>query len=281
MASISYDDDSFDDSVILEYITPAAKKVRTTANHFQTPDLLQSGGEAEAEVLAAETPNSSQLPTPLDEISDSDVQRRAYLLTYVYVNVEKFPTRESFSSSVLRAFHGGKSKNDSLVTEWCCSEEPHEVSGRFHYHMAVHLSKPRRWIEIKQRLHQETGAVVNFSAEGLGYAWAVRYAVKCDDSPMFSNNHKDYSKINGTQSISAFTSHSRKSAQKRKSRDEAASSSFDSQPGDSQPGDVQPPRTKSGGKGLGSKRVQVFPAMGRLLFFLQLIHLLVFWIVFL
>ena len=249
------DDSILGTSQVIEDVTAS----RIDDGFLQSPGSLSTPGEPhEADC------GSSSVPVPLDAIIHADVQRRAYLITYAHANLQKFPTRDSFSAEVLRAFHGGKSANNFLVTEWCCTLEPHRVvEGTFHYHMAVHLAKPKRWINVKQRIADRCGVVVNFSSEGLGYAWAARYAVKSDSHPIFSPLHKDYSKIGGNkQSIAAFSSHSKKAQRKRNETGCGAkrnASSLDT----SCTSDSATPKTRAGGKGLGSKRVQVFPSMGR------------------
>lgn len=183
--------------------------------------------------------HSQPPPTPLPMV-DKEIQRRAFLVTYSDANMKRYPTRDSFAQVVLTAFN----KNEALVHEWCCSEEPHETPGQYHYHMAVNLLKPKRWYSVKVDIQKCAGIVVNFANEGLGYAWAVRYAAKVDTTPLYSVGHRDYDEINSdSSSVSAFRSSSENQACRRKSK-----------------ADHRKAVTK---KGLGSKRVPVFPSVGR------------------
>lgn len=53
---------------------------------------------------------------------EESCQRRVFLVTYSQADRVKFPTTESFSNSLLKAFGGG----GELIKEWVCCEEPHE-----------------------------------------------------------------------------------------------------------------------------------------------------------
>ena len=265
MAHLFDEGEDDDPDAVLKYLTGARDGKRRwnwSAVEGEGADIMENGFplspgslSTPVEPLEPDEGSDNSVPVPLDGIIHADVQRRAYLVTYAHANLVKFPTRDSFSVAVLHAFHAGKSANNHLITEWCCTLEPHKVlDGTFHYHMAVHLSNPKRWLNVKQRIADRCGIVLNFSSEGLGYAWAVRYAVKMDSNPIFSPNHRDYSRIGGKQSIAAFTSHSKKSATKRSSSISLNTSCASGS---------ATPKTRAGGKGLGSKRVQVFPSMGR------------------
>ena len=61
--------------------------------------------------------------------------RKTYLITYSQANYRKFPTRETFARAVLESFSGSESK--AKIKHWVCSNEPHDKTSGFHYHMAV------------------------------------------------------------------------------------------------------------------------------------------------
>lgn len=102
--------------------------------------------------------------------------RRTYLLTYSQADLERFPTRETFSRCVLEAFDEGKSSKK--ITEWACSMENHADNVSKHYHMAVKLSGTRRWNPIKSFLYKQHKISVHFSAKPVGYVAAYRYVCK-------------------------------------------------------------------------------------------------------
>ena len=259
--SSPFDDD--DDDAVLKYLTKERKGMRLSLKRRASEEANrgeEDGRSEERYGLASfssyeQVVEGPKVPLALDPIIHKSTQRRAYLVTYAHANMNKFATREQFANCVLKAFHNGESENNGLVKEWVCSLEPHTMEGRFHYHMAVNLTKSSRWIQVKDRISAATGAVVNFSQEGLGYAWACRYVVKTDRAPLFSDPHGDYSLINSQVSVKGFTSHSKKSAQQRQQHLEAAVE----QPGQDEAGKSSATTNKS----LGSKRVQVFPSMGR------------------
>lgn len=85
--------------------------------------------------------------------------RSIYLITYSRADLTRYPTRKDFASSVQEAFR--ETNNCSELIQWVCSMENHQESG-FHYHMAVKLSKPRRWLRVKRYLECHKGIKSTF-----------------------------------------------------------------------------------------------------------------------
>lgn len=107
---------------------------------------------------------------------EESCQRRVFLVTYSQADRVKFPTTESFSNSLSKAFGGG-----GLIKEWACCEEPHE-NGGFHFHMAIILNKSRRWGPVKKSFSSENGVSLHFQEDNCGYVAAYRYV--CKDKPI-------------------------------------------------------------------------------------------------
>ena len=72
--------------------------------------------------------------------------RRSYLITYSQADLNKFPTRQSFAAAVCEVFTSERSK--FRPQHWACCLENHGDDG-FHYHMALKLTGPKKWLECK------------------------------------------------------------------------------------------------------------------------------------
>lgn len=133
-------------------------------------------------------------------------QRMIYLITYSRANIEMFPTRQSFAEAVLQAWdlHGVE------LIHWVVSLEPHalcdeedEEMNRWHYHMAIKLSKKSRWLRVRKCLDETFGAKVNFSDRHTTYYSAYTYATKEDSEALHSPNHPELSNPPRTESAIA------------------------------------------------------------------------------
>ena len=60
----------------------------------------------------------------------------------------------------------------------CCLEK--HSDGSHHYHVALKLSDPKKWLEAKRALEAQHGINVNIS-DHYGYYTAFQYINKCDD----------------------------------------------------------------------------------------------------
>ena len=74
--------------------------------------------------------------------------RFVYLITCSQVQLEIAPTRQAFSDIVVEAFEN--SDPGAKPVHWVCSQEEHQ-NGGIHYHMAVKLSRRRRWKKVRWR----------------------------------------------------------------------------------------------------------------------------------
>ena len=81
-----------------------------------------------------------------DEI-DCSKPRRSYLITYSQAELSRFPTRESFAAAVCDVFTSERSK--FRPQHWACCLENHADNG-VHYHMALKLTGPKKWLECKR-----------------------------------------------------------------------------------------------------------------------------------
>ena len=88
--------------------------------------------------------------------------------------MKKFQTRESFAAAVSEVFTSERSR--FRPQHWACYLEQHSDDG-FHYHMALKLTGPKKWLESKRALQRKHGIVVNFSDHD-GYYTAYRYISK-------------------------------------------------------------------------------------------------------
>ncbi len=129
---------------------------------------------------------------PIPIAADSGDPRHSYLITYSRIDVDKFPSRESFAKACVTAFGGAK-----RVSYYACCLERH-ADGAPHYHVCIKLAKAQRWSVPKQKL-QQMGATVNFSegpvnADGK-YAWIYRYVSKSDKTVFHCQGHPSLHRI--------------------------------------------------------------------------------------
>ncbi|KAL9978525.1 hypothetical protein ACROYT_G016051 [Oculina patagonica] len=126
---------------------------------------------------------------------ETDDQRIVYLITYSRMDATKFPTRKSFSEAVLEAWQN----RGIRVLQWVVSLEAHadsdsqsnDINNRYHYHMALKLSKRARWFQVRQFLDEKYGIKVNFSDKHNTYYSAYRYVTKHDTEALHSQRHPD------------------------------------------------------------------------------------------
>jgi len=112
--------------------------------------------------------------------------RRVYLVTYSRADLGKFPERSDFGAAVADAFNTGASKVKVFFYATC--REKHE-DGAEHYHCAVKLTGPKRWLGAKNHLVNTYGATVHFSDDHDSYYSAYRYICKTDTEVYHSEGH--------------------------------------------------------------------------------------------
>jgi hypothetical protein len=126
-----------------------------------------------------------------DEINSAK-PRRSYLITYSQADFQKFPTRESFAAAVTAVFTSEQSR--FKPEHWACCLEQHSDGGGYHYHLALKLTGPKKWLQSKRALQRKYGIVVNFSDHD-GYYTAYRYISKFDENVYHSPNHPNLDEI--------------------------------------------------------------------------------------
>ena len=114
---------------------------------------------------------------------DPGQSRRVYLFTYSKANVEKLPSRQSFSSAVTTAF----GETGAEVNHWACCQGYHKNKDS-HYHMTVNMTKLRHWKSVKEQLKSKHNIYVPFYDKSLGYVAAYSYICKCDKEVLHSEN---------------------------------------------------------------------------------------------
>ena len=146
--------------------------------------------------------------------------RRTYLVTYSQANRELFPSRESFGHAVAEAFDSGSGK--VTVEYWACALENHKNGGE-HFHAAVKLSGPKRWLGVKNALNTSYKVVVNFSESHDNYYSAYKYICKTDTEVFHSAEHPNLKEI-GSPRTKMSTKAYRKSKQRNAEQQEEHSS---------------------------------------------------------
>ena len=94
------------------------------------------------------------------------------------------------------------------VLHWVVSLESHadtdnsvsnEINNSYHYHMAVKLSKCKRWLQVRKFLDERYRIKVHFSDIHNTYYTAYRYVTKEDSKALHSSNHPDLQEVPRTE----------------------------------------------------------------------------------
>ena len=87
--------------------------------------------------------------------------RSVYLVTYSQADMAKFPTRKNFANEVVKYFQSTKVK----VLHWlCCNSCIREHGGNMqHFHLALKISKNKRWLPVKRKMQNNHSVVIHFS----------------------------------------------------------------------------------------------------------------------
>ena len=126
------------------------------------------------------------------ELTNTRNGRRTYLVTYSQVDLNKFPTRQSFGEMLEEQFNAGSGK--AKVSHWACCLEEHQDK-RLHYHVSLKLTAPNKWLKIKNSIIKEHNVSVHFSDNHDNYIAAYRYVCKTDDQVFHSVSHPDLNEI--------------------------------------------------------------------------------------
>lgn len=145
--------------------------------------------------------------------------KRTYLLTYSQADLTKVPTTESFVEIVLEAFAQGKST--AKLMKWAACREAHADGGK-HYHLIMHLSKPRKWSPMFYYIQEKWGFNVNFSYTTQGYLRGYRYVIKENpsaESVTHSPEHPDLTSVRSPKSTKGFVTSSQNAKRRRVSKE--------------------------------------------------------------
>jgi len=147
----------------------------------------------------------------MEEI-DSSQARRVYLITYSQADLNKFPTRESFGRVVAGAFTNNSFK--VRPTHWACCLEQHQDGQSVHYHVALALSGPKRWLDAKRRIQAQHGVVVHFAENDGEYHSAYKYVCKSDNAVFHSEGHPNLAEVGSPPTKKAMRGYHKRRASK-------------------------------------------------------------------
>ena len=103
-------------------------------------------------------------------MDNSLLPRRTYLITYSQADLLKFPSREEFGKYIKTHFNKGSGK--VKVQHWVCSIKKHQNGGN-HYHVALNLTGPKRWIVVNF-LDQQHTVLIDTSARKIHQSTTVK-----------------------------------------------------------------------------------------------------------
>ena len=118
----------------------------------------------------------------------SPSHRSVYLITVTQCDSSEL-SRVQFAELIVEAWH---TCSRSKIIQWVVSLEAHENSGN-HFHMAIKLSSPARWLKVRNFVDDKYGIKLNFSNSHTNYYTAYEYVVKEDPNFVQSANHPDFS----------------------------------------------------------------------------------------
>ena len=118
----------------------------------------------------------------------SPSHRSVYLITFSQCDSSEL-SRVQFAELIVEASH---TCSRSKIIQWVVSLEAHENSGN-HFHMAIKLSSPARWLKVRNFVDDKYGIKLNFSNSHTNYYTAYEYVVKEDPNFVQSANHPDFS----------------------------------------------------------------------------------------
>ena len=156
-----------------------------------------------------------------EEITNTRVGRRQYMVIYSQADKETFPTRQSFGTMLRAAFNKGTSKVN--VQYWACCEEKHSDGG-IHYHCCLKLTVIKKWLGVKQDIQKQQGVVVNFSDKHNNYISAYRYVTKEDENVYHSPGHPDLSSASSPRTKACQMAYRQKQKSRREQPETSGSS---------------------------------------------------------
>lgn len=158
-----------------------------TSEDIFGPPMDNTSNQALPTVMTAEqgeTLESTPINFEYQHLLDHKV-RSVYLITYSQADTTRF-NRQTFAEAVVSLFNNGKAK----VVKWVCGMENHCDGGK-HFHLAVKLTKLKRWKSIKNEMMDLHGVVLHFSDIHSDYSDAWHYVTKEDKMVIQSPNHPE------------------------------------------------------------------------------------------
>lgn len=139
-------------------------------------------------------------------------QRRVFLITYSKADMSTFPTRESFSEQIVKAF------GERFIVEWACCIEDHPTTGGKHFHMAISFNRSLRFAPVKKYFLKTFKVSIHFKIKSLGYVAAYRYISKNKPSNevLHSEGHSPMTRIRTPKTSKAMRKFSQNSASSSK-----------------------------------------------------------------
>ena len=116
--------------------------------------------------------------------SGSKPGKLTYLVTYSQADLLKCNSREQFAHLICAEFN----RKDEVVTQWACCVENHTKKG-VHYHLALKLSKKRRFELVCNSIYEKQGISVHFQQWATFYYDAFTYVTKHDQYYVTSHGH--------------------------------------------------------------------------------------------
>ena len=143
--------------------------------------------------------------------------RHVYFITLSRADTGVIPTQNEFAKGILDVL--SELKLMEILQRWVACKEQH-ADGSWHYHMAIHLSKQRKWVQIKDLYRSKTGFELHFSAKSYGYAKAYNYVTKSGASSLISHspNHEHMALIRKPQTEKCMAANVQRGQEKEKKK---------------------------------------------------------------
>lgn len=197
--------------------TPSTTSIMETPPRQGVPLQLQTPSPSSR----SSTPiNHSYVETPkqFQQTTSGDETRSVYLITYSQADPLKAGDRQQFAEKIVTEFN----RKDDVCEKWVSAVEIHRTTG-IHYHMAIKLSKCRRWKEVKKNISEKYNIELHFSQIHSSYYDAYTYATKEDTNFATSFGHVNLENPPRPPRTSNASRAIRNAAQRRReSRDLAA-----------------------------------------------------------
>jgi len=159
-------------------------------------------------------------------MTNTQVGKRQYMVTYSQADAKKFPTRSSFGQALRQEFNSGSGK--VKVLHWACAKENHREGG-FHYHCCLKLSGVKKWLAVKRNFQTNHNVVLNFSDTHNHYISSYRYVCKEDREVFHSAGHPNLTLVGSPRTKACINAY----RTKRKSTNNTSAPTLNSEAGPS------------------------------------------------